>query len=96
MTRIKHFFSKSQEIYLLTMRLEKQNPSDQLPQAATQHHAGARDACRLQRWGDIPEEQLASLRRAPRAWQKAAVFEGGEEEILRRAIIIPSSKLSEP
>lgn len=72
------------------MGLEKQDSSDQLAQAATQHHMGARDACRLQRWGDSPEEQSASLRRALSAWQKAEVFEG-EDEIPGRAIIaLPS------
>lgn len=96
MIRIKHFFSKSEERWLLTMGSEKQNPSDPLPQAAAQHHPGARDACRLQGQGDTPEEQSALLWRVPSTWQKAEVFEGGDTEILRTAIITPSRKLSKP
>lgn len=78
------------------MASEKQNPSDQWTQAATQHCAGARDTCRVQRWGDTPEEQSASLQRVPSAWRSAEVFIGGEQEMRRTAIITPSSKLSKP
>jgi len=52
--RKKHFFGKNEETWLPTVGSEKQNPADWLPQAATQQQMGARDACRLQRWGDTP------------------------------------------